>query len=119
GVDAFLGQDIELRQTDRVPGGVEADGGAGLVVGPGGGAQHPLLLGGDVVQAADLADDAGADVGAVDALSQVVDQLVGQVIDGPPVHLGRVVRLAVPAAAHHHVEAGRLGDLAQGRGVAR
>ena len=65
------------------------------------GARDPRLV------RADLADDPGADAGLPHPVGRLADQLVGQVVDGPPVdaRLRRVVRAAIPAAAHDDVQA--------------
>ena len=57
---------------------------------------------------ADLADDPGPDPGVADAVSELGDDLVGQVVDRPSVdqRLGGVVGAAIPAGAHHDVQAG-------------
>ena len=47
-----------------------------------------------------------------DPVGRLADELVGERVDGPAVDqgLGRVVGVAVPAGAHHDVEAGRLRE---------
>ena len=62
----------------------------------------------------------GRTPGARDAVAQLADQLGGQVVDAAPIdpRLGRVVGLAVPAAAHHDLHAGPAGEAPQALRVA-
>ena len=61
---------------------------------------------------ADLADDARPDAGLPHPVGRLSDQLVGEVVDRPPIdaRLGRVVGAAVPATAHDDVQAARRRD---------
>ena len=54
----------------------------------GGAAQGFLLVGGEVGGDADLADQADLRVGAVDAVQRLGHDLVGDVVDRQPRHLG-------------------------------
>ena len=86
---------------------------AGPAGGPGGGAMDPLLPRRDPrLVGPDLADDPRPDTAVPHPLGRLADDLVGQLVDRAPIdqRLGRVVRVAVPARAHHDVEPGRFGQ---------
>ena len=65
--------------------------------------RHPRLV------RADLADDPRSHAALPHPVGRLADQLVGEDVDRPAIdeRLGRVVRLAIPAAAHHDVETTR------------
>src|SRR6476659_9543794 len=58
----------------------------------------------------DLADDPDADAGVANALRDLADQLVGDVLDRALVQLGRVSLMDVVARSHDHIETGRVRD---------
>ena len=66
---------------------------------------------------ANLADDAGPHAGAVDALGDVGDHLVGDLVRLPAIEIRLVVRLAVPAAAENDLDPGPFGDALDGERV--
>ena len=120
-VGALRLEDPQLVQADRRQDGVGRDREAGPAGRPGGGAMDALLAGREPrLVGADLADDAGPDAGVPDSVGRLADELVGEVVDGPAVDrgLGRVVGVAVPAAAHDEVEAGRRREPDEPRRVA-
>ena len=75
-------QQVELGEADGPARGVGRDGQAGREVGARGGPERALLGGREVAVAADLADDAGADAAAVDAVPDVPDDEVGDLVGG-------------------------------------
>jgi len=85
---------------------------------------NPLLEGRDPrLVRADLADDAGPHAPIPrtgNPLLQLPHELVGEVVDRATIdqRLGRVVGAAIPAAAHHDVEPGRLREPAKPPGIA-
>ena len=66
---------------------------------------------------ADLPDDAGLDTRVSDANGDVPDNLVGHVLHGQLVHVGRMVELHVPARAHDDVQTGGVGHAGHGHRV--
>ncbi len=91
---------------------------AGLARRPGARAQDLRLVGVQRPVAADLADDAGLHVGAVDADRDVVDDLLGELVLGALVHVVGMEIGGVVARTHDDVHAGAFGDAAQGERVA-
>src|SRR5207248_6762292 len=100
-------------------GGVGHDRAAGPPVRPRGGPKDTLLARRDVAALrADLADEPGADARAVHPGRELLHELIGQVVGGAGIDLGRVDSLAVPAGAHHDLDAARLADPPQRERVA-
>ena len=85
----------------------------GFLLGDHGAGENALLEIGPWPLASDLADDAGADLGAPRALLHLVDHFLGKAVDAAVV-IGRVlVVMDVVAAAHDDVSAGLARDLGQ------
>ena len=78
---------------------MDVDGGAGLPLGGGGGLEHLALERSERPHAADLADDAGPDVGAPATLGDLTDDFAGQPVHRPLLHLVRDVLVHVVAGA--------------------
>ena len=74
---------------------------------------HPLLGIGPGRLAADLADHAGAHVGAPGTVEDLADHLGGEIVDRAAVIPGILVVVDVVAAAHDQVHAGAGSDALQ------
>ena len=101
-IDALLGEDLQLRQADRRLHAVGGDRHPRPQAGARGGAVHPLLERADPgLVGSDLADDAGPDAGIGDAVLELGDDRIGQLVNRTAVDqgLGRIVRAAIPPAA--------------------
>src|SRR6266545_2624757 len=84
------------------------------------GSLHHLLLGGRPRRgAADLADHAGAHVGAPGAVQDLAHDLLGEVVDAAAVVPGVLVIVDVVAAAHDQVHAGAGRDAPEPFGLRR
>ena len=112
-VHSLFLQDVELVQAERAARRVGRERNTGPLLRPGGGAQNSLLDGGYPVEVgADLADQPGLHVGAVDSLGHVALDLLGDLVGLGPPQVLLIVGLAVPAAAQDYVQARPLGHLA-------
>jgi hypothetical protein len=112
----------ELRQLERhrrVPPRVHHEGCARLALGDDGRPQHLSLVLRPRVRGADLAEQPRPHAGVGHAGGHVGDHLAGQVVDRPPVHVGRMGRCDVVAGPHHDVQARGPGDARKGERVTR
>ena len=80
----------------------------------GAGAQHALLVGVQLGRGAELADQPGPDVGALQAVLDLAQEAGLQVVHGGARHPLGVARLRVDPAAGHHVQVDVLGQPAHG-----
>ena len=115
-VHSFVHQDGQLFEAHRPSNSVCGDGDAGLFVSACHGPEHPLLHGPDPsgVLNADLAQQAGLDVGAMQPHGYVPDKLVGQVVGLDLVQVRLIEGYPVPAGAQDNLQPRALGHLPGG-----
>jgi len=106
---------LECTATPRV--GMNLRGRSGLLMGQGRRLQALYLLWMNRVAGTDLANDSGADVGAVNALREVADDLRGDLLDALVGEVRRMSGGEVVTAPGQDVEAAALGDLSEPLGV--
>ena len=109
----------DLLRLVGIAAGMDVDRRSRLCRGDQRGLHHALFGVGPRRRAADLADHAGAHVGAPGADQDLADHLGGEVVDRAIVIARVLVVVDVVAAAHDQVHAGAGGDALQAVGVGR
>src|SRR6266851_1096718 len=107
GIAAIRGDEIgDLLRLVVVAAGMDIERGTGLALRDQGAAHDAFFERRPRRLAADLADDAGTDVGAPGAVAHLADHLAGEIVDGALGVARILVLLDIVAAAHHDIGAG-------------
>ena len=107
-IDAFFRQQCQLFKPQLAP--VSCVGGdrrPGLEMSPRNRPENALLRRGDETSlGADLADDAGANAGVIDAFFNLLDHDGGQLVGALFLNIGWIGALSIPPCSHHELDAG-------------